>query len=134
MEETLRLYRDEDEAIRQIPTLRMICQPYKRMRRKAEKLLKMIGPRKSANFERHLSEGASKVGGGALPLLVIPTCLVCLVSKRLSAHEMETWLRSYDPPIIGRVEKEQVLLDVRTIQDKELKTVAEAIRTLAMKN
>jgi L-seryl-tRNA(Ser) seleniumtransferase len=134
MEETLRLYRDEEEAIRQIPTLKMICQPYKRMRTKAEKLLKMIGTAKSANFERHLSEGASKVGGGALPLLVIPTCLVCLVPKRLTAHEMETWLRSYDPPIIGRVEKEQVLLDVRTIQDKELKTVAEAVRALAMKN
>ena len=74
------------------------------------------------------------MGGGALPLLVIPTCLVCLVPKRLTAHDMETWLRSYDPPIIGRVEKEQVLLDVRTIQDKELKTVAEAVRTLAMKN
>jgi len=45
---------------------------------------------------------------------------------------METWLRSYDPPVIGRVEKETVLLDVRTIQDKELKVVADAIRKLAL--
>jgi L-seryl-tRNA(Ser) seleniumtransferase len=44
---------------------------------------------------------------------------------------MEDWLRAYDPPIIARVEKERVLLDVRTIQDKEMKTVAQAIRALA---
>jgi len=40
-------------------------------------------------------------------------------------------LRSYDPSIIVRVERDHVLLDVRTIQDRELKTVAEAIKALA---
>ncbi len=44
---------------------------------------------------------------------------------------MEGWLRSYDPPIIARVENDNVLLDVRTIQEKELKTVAHAIKELA---
>jgi hypothetical protein len=40
-------------------------------------------------------------------------------------------LRSYDPPIIARVEKDHVLLDLRTIQEKELETVAHAIAALA---
>jgi len=44
---------------------------------------------------------------------------------------MEKWLRAFAPPVITRLEKEKVLLDVRTIQDKDLKTVAEAIRALA---
>ena len=44
---------------------------------------------------------------------------------------MEVWLRSYDPPVIARVEKERVLLDVRTIQQKELSFVAQAIKELA---
>ena len=43
---------------------------------------------------------------------------------------MEKWLRSYDPPVIARLEKENVLLDVRTIQDKELGIVAQAIQSL----
>ena len=131
MEETLRLYRDEGTAIREIPTLKMICQPYKRMKTKAEKLLKITGSLKSPNFDLHLSEGESKVGGGALPLLVIPTCLLRIIPKKLSAHAIEAWFRSYDPPIIGRVEKEHVLFDVRTIQNRELKTVAQAIGALA---
>jgi len=61
----------------------------------------------------------------------LPSRLLCMVPGKLSCQFMETWLRSYDPPVIGRVEKETVLLDVRTIQDKELKVVADAIRKLA---
>lgn len=44
---------------------------------------------------------------------------------------MERWLRAFDPPVITRLEKEKVLFDVRTLQDKDLKTVAKAIRDLA---
>jgi seryl-tRNA(Sec) selenium transferase len=44
---------------------------------------------------------------------------------------MEGWLRSYDPPIIVRIETDQVLLDMRTIQERELKTVAQALKQLA---
>ena len=44
---------------------------------------------------------------------------------------MEKWFRSYSPPVIVRVESDTVLLDMRTIQEKELKTVARAIKELA---
>jgi hypothetical protein len=42
-------------------------------------------------------------------------------------------LSSYNPPIIARLEKDQVLLDARTIQEKEIKIVAEAIKILSAK-
>ena len=58
------------------------------------------------------------------------TRLICLIPKRLSAHHIEQWLRSYDPPIIVRVDRDNVLLDVRTIQEKELKTMAQAVKEL----
>jgi len=64
--------------------------------------------------------------------LELPTRLLCLVPGNLSSQFMESWLRTYDPPVITRVEKERVLLDVRTIQDRELKTLAQAIRELAL--
>jgi L-seryl-tRNA(Ser) seleniumtransferase len=72
------------------------------------------------------------IGGGALPQQELPTCLVCLVPGKLSAADMEQWLRTQsDPAIITRVEKNRVLLDVRTIQDKEIRLVVEAIVKLA---
>jgi L-seryl-tRNA(Ser) seleniumtransferase len=134
LEETLRLYRDERAAIKEIPTLRMMCQPYRSVSKKADRLLKLVGRLKTVNFSLELADGNSRVGGGALPLLELPSRLVCLVPGSLSSQVIETELRAGDPPVIGRVEKERVLLDVRTVQDRELKTVAQAIRNLAMKN
>lgn len=131
LEETLRIYRDEQAALREIPTLRMIFQPLKALKAKARRLMRMVGAMDHENFRLALSGGESKVGGGALPQLSLPSVLLSLSAGRLSAHAMETWLRACDPPIIARVEKEQVLLDVRTIQDSDMKTVAHALRTLA---
>ncbi len=132
LEETLRLYRDERVAMRDIPTLRMISQPYRSLAKKAERLVKLIGRLKTRNFSLKLVDGDSRAGGGALPALELPSRLLCLVPGDLTSQSMETWLRSYDPPVITRLEKERVLLDVRTIQEKELKTVAQAIQDLAL--
>jgi len=90
----------------------------------------MIGRLDANNFALGLVDGNSKAGGGALPLLELPTHLLSLSPRRLSAHYIEEWLKSYNPPIIVRVEQDNVLLDVRTIQDKELKSVAQAIKEL----
>lgn len=132
LEETLRIYRDERAAIKEIPTLRMICAPYHAMVKKAERLLKLTGELKGRNFSVESEDGASKVGGGALPLLELPSRLICLKPLRLSSRFIELWLRSYDPPIITKTEKEKIFLDPRTMQEKDLKIVAEAIMNLAL--
>jgi len=131
LEHTLRLYRDEQIAIREIPTLRMICQPFEELRRKARRLVRNIGRIETDNFTVSTSGANSKVGGGALPLLELPTTVVCLRPKKMSAHDMEEWFRAYCPPIICRVEKDELILDVRTILDDELHVVARAIREMA---
>jgi len=131
LEETLNTYRDESAAIKEIPTLNMITQPYDRLKRKAQRLVKMIGELNGRNFTVDLVDGNSKAGGGALPLLEMPSRLVCLKPKRLSAYFMEEWFRSHEPPIIVRIERDHILLDMRTIQEKELKSVTRAIKDLA---
>ena len=131
LEETLNIYRDERTALDEIPTLNMICRDVTSMKRKAGRLIRMIGKIDTRNFDIDLTDGDSKVGGGALPLFVLPSRLLRITPGALSAHEMEEWFRAFDPPIIVRVEKDQVLMDLRTIQDEELKTVARAVGTLA---
>lgn len=131
LEETLTLYRDERAAINEIPTLEMICQSYDGLDKKAQKLTEMLAGSETENYTLERIDGCSKIGGGALPLQELPTRLLCLTPKKISAQEMEGWLRSYDPPIIVRIETDQVLLDMRTIQERELKTVAQALKKLA---
>ena len=131
LEETLNMYRDEKAAVKEIPTLHMICQTYETLKAKVRRIARMIGKLDTPNFSLDQKDGISRVGGGAFPLLELPSRLLCLAPEKLSAHQMEEWLRAYTPPIIVRVEKDQVLLDMRTVQEEELKTVAQAIKELA---
>ena len=132
LEETLRIYRDEKKAVKEIPTLKMICQDYGSLAKKAGRLLKLIGDVNGGNFSVELADGNSKVGGGALPLLEMPSRLLCLVPGAMPSQFMEKWLRALKPPIITRLEKNKVLFDVRTIQDEDMKTTAQAIQDLAL--
>lgn len=131
LEETLKLYRDESTAVKEVPTLRMIVQTYDELRAKARRFMRMTGRPDTKRFHLELTDGNSKVGGGAMPLFAMPTRLLCIRPGEVSANRIEEALREYDPPIIARVEKDQVLLDFRTIQDGELKVVAAAIRSIA---
>ncbi len=131
LEETLRLYRDKNRAVKEIPTLSMICEDYESVKKRAKKLLRFINKRQpDERFSISLQDGNSMVGGGALPLCEIKSVLVCIESKHMSETEIERFFRAQDPPIICRVEKGKVFLDIRTVQDKEIKTVASAISKL----
>ena len=133
LQETLCMYRDKDTAMREIPTLRMLCESYQTLCRKAKKLLGLIGKTDADNLSLSLCDGFSRVGGGAMPREEILSRLLCLSPAKLSATFIADSLRSYDPPIIARLERDKVLLDVRTIQQKELRIVAEAIRKISEK-
>ena len=130
LEETLRLYRDPQAAIEEIPTLKMICQSYDSLSAKAERLYNLIKSLKSDLFSIELMDGTSKVGGGALPLQELKSRLLCLIPGALSSHQIEAWLRAYTPPVITRLEKDRVMFDVRTIQESEFEEIARAIRDL----
>jgi L-seryl-tRNA(Ser) seleniumtransferase len=128
LEQTLTLYRDEKRAIQEVPTLNMIFQPYEMTRKRVQQLKRMIGKIDTRNFELDYIDGSSRVGGGAMPLLEIPSRILCLIPTGVSASRLEKYLRGYDPPIIVRLERDRILIDARTVQDHELKLLGQAIR------
>jgi len=132
LEETLRLYRDQRLAMKEIPTLEMICHSYDSLRKKADRLYKHVSSTKSNNFSIELIDGSSKVGGGALPLQELKSRLLGLIPERFSSQQMEAWFRAYAPPVITRLERDRVMFDVRTIQEREFEIVARAIKDLAV--
>lgn len=132
LEETLRLYRDPSSMMDNIPTLRMISRSYESLRKKANRLYAKVKGLETENFSIDRVDGKSRVGGGALPIQELPSRLLCLVPKKLSSQTIEARLRGHSPPVITRVEKNQILLDVRTIQRSEFDCVAGAIRAAAL--
>jgi L-seryl-tRNA(Ser) seleniumtransferase len=126
LEATLRLYRDEEEALRVIPTLRMIALDPEALAAQAQSLADRIRAVAGVGLEVAVMEGASQVGGGALPVQNLQTSLVALSSRDISAAKIETLFRGNRPPIIGRVEQERFLLDLRTLQPGEDEMVVAA--------
>jgi L-seryl-tRNA(Ser) seleniumtransferase len=116
LEATLRLYRDQDTAIQAIPTLNMIATDQKTLVDRANVLVKALRATIPESIEVTTMDGSSMVGGGTLPTQTLPTKLVAISSKEESAARLEAYFRGYMPPIIGRVEQELFLLDVRTLQ------------------
>jgi L-seryl-tRNA(Ser) seleniumtransferase len=117
LEATLRLHRDPEEAAREIPTLAMLRAEPAVLEARAERL--------AAAFAREGAEivtATAAVGGGTLPLAELPGPAVAL-DPRLAAE-----LRAGDPPVIGRVHEDRLLLDPRTLTDEEVEWIARARR------
>jgi L-seryl-tRNA(Ser) seleniumtransferase len=130
LEATLRLYRDDETAVRAIPTLRMIALDLETLATRAQSLADRIRAAVGRGAEVAVVDGASQVGGGALPVQNLPSKLVALTSRRLSAARLEIIFRGNQPPIIGRVEQERFLLDVRTLQPGDEEVIVAAASRL----
>ncbi|HRR57626.1 MAG TPA: L-seryl-tRNA(Sec) selenium transferase, partial [Acidobacteriota bacterium] len=83
------------------------------------------------NLIVEIEPGYSYLGGGSAPGEGIPTWLLALQSTRLSARSIEEALRRYTPPILTRIEKERVLLDLRTVFPDEDEILASGLLGLA---
>jgi L-seryl-tRNA(Ser) seleniumtransferase len=110
LEGTLVVYR---AASRELPVLRMLDEPAEAVRGRAERL--------AASTGGTIEETVARSGGGALPLAEIPS-YACAVEVELAGS-----LRRGDPPVVGIVRADKLLLDCRTLSDAEVEEVAAAV-------
>lgn len=122
LEATLRLCLDPDRAAERIPVLRMLTTPSPVLRARAERLCAMMGP--AAAVEP--TEGFA--GGGSLPAASLKSWVVALAVPGLPAMELARRLRRHRPAVVGRIAGDRLLLDVLTLRDEALDTVARAVR------
>ena len=130
LEATLRLYRDEKQAVTQIPTLRMLLTGLSELEGRARRLADDLNELGDQRLQVALSHRPSMAGGGSLPQLEIPSCCVTVDLNHLSANSLEKKLRAHRPPIIGRIENDLFILDPRTLHEEELVTIVTAFADL----
>jgi L-seryl-tRNA(Ser) seleniumtransferase len=126
LEATLLAYvkRDDDA----IPALRMMRLSPREIGARAEALASRA---RAEGLSVDTIDGESVVGGGAAPSAVLPTKLLAVTAKNLSADELLRRLRASDPPVIARVEEGCVLIDLRTVFPEQDHMIAEALRKVA---
>ncbi len=131
LEATLRLYRDEHQALEQIPTLRMISTPEADLEPRAHTLATLIRALSGSSvLEIAVKRGHSQVGGGSLPAQNLPTRLVAVKSETYTPNRIEQVLRNSDPAVIGRIESDAFLMDLRTMEDSDFEPVRIAFEQL----
>ncbi len=128
LEATLKYFLDESNAINEIPTLNMLTRTLEELGQKANILKEKIENQvQSEFFEVKIEDSYSEVGGGSLPLEKLPTKALSITLKGLSSQKFEEKLRNFHIPIIGRLYKEKIYLDPRTINVNEFDLVVEGI-------
>lgn len=124
LEATLRLYLDEQEAIRKIPTLRMLFEKPEEIKRRAIKI-KIILKRNGISSE--VMEDVSMPGGGSLPEIGVKTYVVAL-KPNATPQDFAKTLRMSEPPVIVRIKDDLILFDARTIQEEEIPLLVKSIK------
>jgi len=129
IEATLRLY-ERGVAESEVPVIRALAatreQVGERASRMAERVLAISGGRTRAA----LVEGYSVAGGGSAPEVRLPTVLIAIEDAALSASSIEERLRAHRVPVIARTERDQVLLDLRTVEPDEESIILDALSAL----
>ena len=127
LEATLRLYRDERQALAAIPTLRMLTMTAEQLTRRADMMTRRLRRTLPDTVKLVKHPGESSAGGGSFPLLQLPTTLIEVGVAGHSPQQVEAALRRAATPVLGRIYRDRFLLDVRTIMDRDLPVLAQSI-------
>ena len=129
LELVLQEYLSEENAIKNLPVLRMITKPLEEIKKDASTLSRMI---KRANLPAKIDivPCESQIGGGSLPLERIPSMAVTIRPEKISVPEFEERLRHLPVPVIPRVANDTVLMDVRTLDKKTMTILVDQLKNL----
>ncbi|MGH2699802.1 MAG: L-seryl-tRNA(Sec) selenium transferase, partial [Actinomycetota bacterium] len=127
LEATLRAHL-EDRA-EELPLWSLALASIDELRARAERI---AGQLATDTLKAEALPTSSVAGGGSLPGEELGSWAVALTHAEISVDEMQKRLRSGSPPVIGRIEDEQLLLDLRSVLPSDLEMLTERVRaTLA---
>jgi L-seryl-tRNA(Ser) seleniumtransferase len=119
LEATVALYLRND--LQAIPALRLMHLTREEIARRTAGLAEKLAALPGLIVE--LEDGESVIGGGSTPGQSLPTRLVAITHASRSAQELAAALRRHSPPVIARIERDRLLLDLRTVfpeQEEEI--------------
>jgi L-seryl-tRNA(Ser) seleniumtransferase len=131
LEATLRLYRQRDRPLEEIPTLRMLGIPLKELRRRAEALAAKL--RQIPGVRADVRDDSAFVGGGSLPDLPLPAAIIAITADGTSDESLAERLRGGTPAVLARVQDGRVLFDLRTVFESQEAPLVEAVRSAVVR-
>ena len=118
--EVLKLYRNPATLCERLPTLRLLTRAPADIRSQAERLCGAVQAALPEGYTVNVNDCQSQIGSGALPVETLPSAALCISSSQgddLSLRSLASALRKLPRPVIGRIHKSAVWLDLRCLED-----------------
>jgi len=115
LEATLREYIDPQTARQCIPTLAMLSDNVNILKQRAETLTSELNAAVNDLAVCVVAQTTSAAGGGALPTAALPSWAVEVAPRDMTVFELTARLREQEPALIGRLQDDRLMLDLRTI-------------------
>jgi L-seryl-tRNA(Ser) seleniumtransferase len=128
LDATLRMYYNPETLTQKNPIHQMLHKSLYEVKLFADKI--NAGLNEIALIKSEIIEGQSFAGGGSMPGDEIPSIVLAITSDNQTAQQLQNGLFEQTVPVIGRIHREQFLLDARTIQEDEFDHVIDSFRNL----
>ena len=113
----------------EIPLLRMLSMPIENLQLRAEKIVAQIAHLGYVASAQAVPE-QSMLGGGSVPTQQIPTWSVAVQVQDQTVDRIAKLLRDSTPAVVGRVHKERLLIDIRTVEPSQDAALVEVFGNL----
>lgn len=124
LETVFKYYLDEREAVKTIPTLKMILEGEEKVLKRAEEFLELL---KVRNLDLKIISTKAKIGGGSMPEETVPSYGIVVPGN---PNRLEEIFRKNEYPVIGRIYENQFVLDMKTVQRKDFSLLVEILDKL----
>ena len=121
LEAVLRLYADPDRLAARLPALRLLSRSRDEIAALAQRLLPAVARALDGAATVAIAETKSQIGSGALPVSLLPSAALALTPADPSGAALEALarrLRALPVPVIGRIERGRVILDLRCLENE----------------
>lgn len=123
LEATLRLYRDPDRLAERLPTLRLLARPADEITVLARRLAPVVARAVGRAYTVEAIDCRSQIGSGALPTETVASAGLAIMpsAKKGAGRALDALaaaLRRLPVPVIGRIEQNAVVLDLRCLEDE----------------
>ncbi len=121
LEATLRLYLRPEQALTELPVLKMFAADPAEQKQRCEKLFQRLQAAELP-VEIRFVDDTSRVGGGAMPLTELADWAVEINPLRMRTQDLAKALRNYIPAVVTRLQNDRLLVNLRAVfpQDEDL--------------
>ncbi len=126
LESTFREYLNIENSLKKIPVLSMITATQDDMRRKAIILAEQVR-RGTDAFDVEVIKSEGQIGGGSTPNQFLKSYSVSITGRNVPPDRIERDMRAWEEPVIVRISRDRVLIDMRTVREDEIDIVSKVL-------